>query len=63
MKFQTIDKFEYKYEELSSSIHKAIIKLNELGKEGWELIKIENPTSYVGYKALLKRRITEYDNL
>ena len=63
MKYQAIDKFEYKYVALYSSIEPSVIALNSLGKEGWELIEIKSPKS-VGeqYKALLKRKITEYES-
>ena len=64
MKVQTIDKFEYKYEILYSSLESSINKLNLLGKDGWELFNLKTPKSTgEPYKALLKRRITEYDNL
>ena len=63
MKLQAIDKFEYRYEPLYSSIESSINILNILGKDGWELFSLKTPKSTgEQYKALLKRRITEYDN-
>lgn len=62
MKFQAIDKFEYKYETLYSSIESSINALNFLGEKGWELFELKYPKSAgEPYKALLKRKITEYE--
>ena len=41
MDVQYIDKFEYIYKQFSAySMSKIINEMNELGKEGWELISI-----------------------
>ena len=60
MTYQGINKYEYKYVILYSSIENSITILNNLGNEGWELIDLFKPSS-VGeqYKALLKRQILE----
>ncbi len=63
MKFQAIDKFEYDYVVLNSNIIKTIEILNKYGKEGWELFKLFEPkTAVYPYQAILKRKITEYEN-
>ena len=35
-------KFEYKKIDLAGSIQEDVFVLNELGKEGWELINVKN---------------------
>lgn len=56
---QGIDKFEYKYVNLSLSINSSIKNLNSLGQEGWEVIELVKPKSSGDiYNAWLKRRIT-----
>lgn len=61
MILEAFDKFEYKHVKLSTSINTTIKTLNELGNEGWEVIKFNDPQSMIGgtpYEALLKRKIT-----
>lgn len=64
MKYQGIDKFEYKYIKLSINLEKSIDKLNQEGESGWEVIKLFEPqTALYGdvFKVLLKRKITEVE--
>lgn len=64
MKYQAIDKFEYKYIKLRTSLPGSVDILNEEGKNGWELIELIKPSAPMGgdvYKALLKRRIMEVE--
>lgn len=62
MKVKGVDKFEYKYEELYSSIKSTENILNILGREGWEVIELIKPKSNIEpYKAWLKRRIKEIE--
>lgn len=42
-------KFEYKVEVLCGSIEKVDSLLNELGKQGWELISIDRGSSVFAY--------------
>ena len=62
MKVKGVDKFEYKYEELYSSIKNTENMLNILGREGWEVIELIKPKSNTEpYKAWFKRRIIEIE--
>lgn len=64
MKYVAIDKFEYKYVKLRTSLPGSIDYLNEEGKNGWEVIELFKPNAPIAgdvYKALLKRRITEVE--
>lgn len=62
MKYQGIDKFEYQYINLYTTIGASITHLNLLGKEGWELFELIYPKSSGDcYKALLIRKITEVE--
>ena len=49
-------KFEYRYENLSTSNLTSV--LNDLGKDGWEVIKIIGMDSYGTASVLLKRQYT-----
>ena len=42
-------KFEYKVEALGATIEKVNSRLNELGKQGWELISIDRGSSVFAY--------------
>ena len=57
MVYEYYDKFEYSYVSLYSRIEPSIERLNELGKEGWELVKLFEPQTVEQYKAILKRKI------
>lgn len=59
MDVQYIDKFEYIYKQFSAySMSKIINEMNELGKEGWELISILKDE--IGRsRYIFKRKITE----
>lgn len=49
-------KFEYKVEALGATIEKVNSLLNELGKQGWELINIDRGSSVFAYfKRTLRR--------
>ena len=56
---ETHDKFEYQYVKLSTSLEYSINKLNAEGINGWEVIKLFEPT-IVGdiFRALMKRKLT-----
>ena len=47
-----MQKWEYKIEEDASEA-----RLNELGKDGWELVGVSIKPSLVGYRFYLKRRV------
>lgn len=49
MEYQSFDRFEYKFERIT---YNPIVKLNELGNDGWELIQISNNDTYI-----LKRKL------
>ena len=62
MKFQGIDKFEYKYVQLGTNLPSSMKTMNGLGQEGWELIELFSPYKPLSgdiYKGLFKRKITE----
>ena len=63
MKYQGIDKFEYKYVKLGISPQKSVELLNVEGAKGWELIKLIDVSPIAGdvYRAILKRKITEVE--
>lgn len=62
MIIQGIDKFEYCYIVLKSSIQYTLKDLNKLGQEGWEIVQLEKPKSTGDtYKALFKRKISEVE--
>ena len=53
------DKFEYKYVKLAISPQRSVDILNSEGSEGWELIKLFEPSMGGDiFKGLMKRRIT-----
>ena len=57
--YEAYDKFEYTYVKLGMSPQRSIDILNEMGKEGWELIKLFDPTMGGDiYRGLMKRKIT-----
>lgn len=64
MKYQAIDRFEYKYVKLRTTIFASVNILNDEGKEGWELIELTKPIAPCNgdvYRGLLKRKITEIE--
>jgi hypothetical protein len=55
MKYETYDKYEYMWPNLSGYSIKGILEqFNKLGQEGWEVISF----SLNSQQALLKRKIT-----
>jgi len=55
-----VDKFEYLFQDLSTSIYSTITLLNKLGADGWEVFEFQKPKSTGDtYKALLKRKVIE----
>ena len=62
MKYQGIDKFEYKYVKLGISPQRSVDILNSEGVEGWELIKLFEPLMGGDiFRGLMKRKITEVE--
>lgn len=61
MTLKTVDdKFEYLFQNLSSSINSTITLLNKLGANGWEVFDFQKPKSTGDtYKAWLKRKVIE----
>ena len=61
MKYQTYDTFEYKlYECGGLSLTAVINRMNEFGKEGWEVIRTYGNSTYPNINItsfLLKRKI------
>lgn len=50
-------KWEYKYEEFDYLDAPAMIKINKLGKDGWELVGFTTGKSSNVYKLIFKRPV------
>ena len=65
MKYQAYDTYEYKLYECGGLSPKSIIqKMNELGKEGWEVISTFGQNKFPSIDIasfLLKRKITNIE--
>ncbi len=61
MEYQAYDKFEYKIIRMSSYDRDLEKKLNELGKEGWELISFNKDEDSLNKQLILKRKLICYN--
>jgi hypothetical protein len=61
MEYQYFEKFEYKIVRMSPYDRDLERKLNELGKNGWELISFNKDEDGLNKQLILKRKLICYN--